>query len=103
MLGADAERLPDGVHLRLDVQPVDLGRSGRRREHAGQDGDGRGLPGAVVAKERGDLALVKVEAQVLDGHFAVLVHLREGQRALLALFWVQGDSVAQKRHLFTPK
>ena len=32
-----------------DVHPVDLGRAGRRREHAGQDGDRRGLPGAVVA------------------------------------------------------
>ena len=61
-----------------DVHPVDLGRAGRRREHAGEDGDGRGLAGAVVAQEGGDLTLVEVQAQVLDGHLAVLVHLEEG-------------------------
>ena len=102
MLGADAERLPDGVHLRPDVQPVDLGRAGCRREHAGQDGDGRGLPGAVVAEERGDLTLVKVEAQILDGHFAVLVHLREGERERY-WYWIQGGPVARKRRLLTSK
>jgi hypothetical protein len=40
VLRAEPDRLPDLVHRRLDVQPVDLGRASGRGEHAGQDGAG---------------------------------------------------------------
>eukprot|EP00965_Chrysotila_dentata_P109696 3624915-Pleurochrysis_carterae.AAC.2 len=54
-LRADADRVPDGAHVREDGEPVDGGVAGRGRDEAGQHRDGRRLARAVRAEQRRDL------------------------------------------------
>ena len=67
VLEDEADGLADGVPLGGDVVAGDSGAAGGRAHEGAEDVDGGGLAGAVRAEEAEYLALLHLEADVVDG------------------------------------
>mmetsp|Transcript_29485 Transcript_29485/g.62586 ORF Transcript_29485/g.62586 Transcript_29485/m.62586 type:complete len:203 (+) Transcript_29485:872-1480(+) len=67
-LRAEAERLPNHVHLIQHRTPVDVNISRRGVQHSRHDAHGGRLPGSVVPQKAKDFRVVRLEAQVVHSH-----------------------------------
>jgi hypothetical protein len=63
----DSDSPPHGTRLANDIAAADRRRPARRGEGRCQDRDRRGLPGAVRAEQREELARIDVERDAIDG------------------------------------
>ena len=71
VLRHDADDRLDRLGVRHDRVPVHEGVAPGWAQQAGEHGDGGGLAGAVGAEQAEDLALVDVEAHLVDGQHAL--------------------------------